>query len=341
MILVKNEGVILEKTSLEFEKKGVLNPACVQGDGVIHMFYRAISDKDVSSIGYCQLQNNKVVKRLGKPILFPEYEYEKKGVEDPRVVFLDNIYYLFYTAYDGQSARVAYATSSDLVNFKKQGVISPQIAYSEAMDLIRHKRLSRRYFHYERRIKRYQGQDVLLWDKDAFIFPKKFNDSFLFVHRIMPSIQIAAFKDFSELTPAYWHEYLKTLESHILLDPCYRFENHKIGGGCPPIETKDGWLLIFHSVGRVFLRKQYGVTAALLDRANPRKVIARLPYPFFSPSFSWEREGNVNNVVFPTSALINKERLYIYHGAADKLIAAKSVDLAELLLELKKYPVKL
>ena len=155
----------------------------------------------------------------------------------------------------------------------------------------------------------------------------------------MPSIQIATFKDFSELTPAYWHEYLKTFEHHILLDPRYRFENHKIGGGCPPIETEAGWLFIYHSVGRMFLRKRYGTACALLDRANPQKVIARLPYPLFSPSSSWERKGNVKNVVFPTSALIKNGRLYIYYGAADKLIAARSVDLVELLAELKKSSV--
>ncbi|MEK7121674.1 MAG: pesticidal protein Cry7Aa, partial [Patescibacteria group bacterium] len=66
-----------------------------------------------------------------------------------------------------------------------------------------------------------------------------------------------------------------------------------------------------------------------------------LPYPLFSPSSSWERKGSVENVVYPTSALIKNDRLYIYHGAADKLIAAKSVDLAELLTELKKNSITL
>ena len=340
MVAVKNEGVILEKTNLEFENKAVLNPACIQVDDITHMFYRAINHNDLSSIGYCQLKDNKVVKRLKEPVLFPEYDYEKKGVEDPRITLLEGTYYLLYTAYDGKNALAAYATTSDLVNFKKHGVISPQISYADAMDLIRNKHLPKRYFHYERRVKRYHGPDVLLWDKDTFIFPKKINNLFWLVHRIMPSIQIATFKDFSELTPAYWHEYLKTFEHHILLDPRYRFENHKIGGGCPPIETRDGWLLIYHGVGRTFLRKRYSATAALLDRDNPQKVIARLPYPLFSPSYTWERNGSVKNVVFPTSALIKNDRLYIYYGAADTLIAAKSVDLNELLAELKKNTIK-
>ncbi|MFH1522442.1 MAG: pesticidal protein Cry7Aa, partial [Patescibacteria group bacterium] len=83
MVTVKNEGIILKKTNLEFENEGVLNPACIQMDGITHMFYRASNHNKVSSIGYCQLKNNKVSKRLREPVLFPEYDYEKKGVEDP------------------------------------------------------------------------------------------------------------------------------------------------------------------------------------------------------------------------------------------------------------------
>ena len=306
------------------------------------MFYRAVRHDNYSTIGYCQLKDNKVIKRLSRPVLVPEYDYEKQGVEDPRIVFQGGAYYLFYTAFDGRNALGAYATSSDLVNFTKHGIITPQISYREVMGIIgRNKNVPKRYFHYARNALRRNGPDVLLWDKDVFIFPKKINNSFWLVHRIMPSIQIATFKNFSELTTEYWRDYFKAFEKHTLLDPHYRFENHKIGGGCPPIETEAGWLFIYHSVGRIFLRKRYYAAVALLDYHNPRKVIARLPYPLFSPSSSWERKGNVKNVVFPSGAVVRDKRLYIYYGAADKLIAAKSVDLAELLTELAKNPIKL
>ena len=49
------------------------------------MFCRAISKDDISSIGYCQLINNRVVKRLNRPVLFPEHDYERKGIKDPRI----------------------------------------------------------------------------------------------------------------------------------------------------------------------------------------------------------------------------------------------------------------
>ena len=80
----------------------------------------------------------------------------------------------------------------------------------------------------------------------------------------------------------------------------------------------------------------YHSNAALLDIDNPLIVWNRLRKPLFSSTENWEKIGNVDNVVFPTGAVIDKNRLYIYYDAADKLIALKSVVLKELLKELKK-----
>src|SRR5579864_4344165 len=125
MISSKNEGVILEKSHHPFERNGVLNPAYIEVQGLGHMYYRAVSDSNISTIGYCELKDDKVIKRLDHPLLVPEHDYEKQGLEDPRIVCLDGTYYLFYTGFDGKNAVVAYATSKDLVRFKKHGVISP------------------------------------------------------------------------------------------------------------------------------------------------------------------------------------------------------------------------
>src|SRR4030065_2876487 len=116
MLTIKNEGIILERTNLLFESEAVLNPGCIEVNGIVHMFYRAVNPGNYSTIGHCQLQDHKVIKRLNQPILFPEYDYEKQGVEDPRIVFLDGIYYLFYTAYDGRNAPAAYDPSCDLAH---------------------------------------------------------------------------------------------------------------------------------------------------------------------------------------------------------------------------------
>ncbi len=339
MVKVKSEGIILESSRHAFDNQAVLNPACIEIDGVTHMFYRGVRQGDmVSSIGYCQLVANKVVKRLEEPVLFPEYDYEKKGVEDPRIVFLNGVYYLFYTVFDGKNASFAYATSTDLVNFVKQGVISPRITYAEAGDLFSSSRIKmrERYFIFESYIRHRQGDEILLWEKDAFIFPRKFKGKFLLVHRILPGIQMIYFDDFKDLSDDYWRGYLKDLGDHVLLEPEYRFESRNIGGGCPPIETKEGWLFIYHAVEDSHKGRIYHAAAALLDLDNPAKVIGRLKRPLFSPNEKWEKRGDVNNVVFPTGTVLKDNRLYIYYGAADKLIAAKSVDMKELLAELKK-----
>jgi len=338
MVKVRSEGVILESSKNEFDSQAVLNPACIEVNGVTHMFYRAVRRGDmISSIGYCQLIDNKVVKRLDKPVLFPEYDYEKSGVEDPRIVFLDGIYYIFYTVYDGKNALFAYATTTDLVNFTKHGIISPRFSYAEAGRLFGFSKvkMAEKYFMFESYIKDRQGNDILLWEKDVFIFPKKINGKFALVHRILPGIQIAYFNDFKELTDNYWREYLKNLGEHVLLEPKYRFENRNVGGGCPPIETKDGWLMIYHAVENFNEGRIYHAAAALLDFKDPAKIIGRMKRPLFSPVEEWEKKGDVNNVVFPTGCIQKNARLYIYYGAADKLIAVKSVDIDELLKELK------
>ena len=336
MVAVKDEGIILEKTNLEFENKGVLNPACIQANGITHMFYRAINKQKISSIGYCQIVNNKVIKRLDRPILSPWYNYEKRGVEDPRIVFLDGLYYLFYTAFDGQNALVAYAVSKDLINFSKKGLVSPKITYDEAEDIFRDSGVEKKYILFEQIYKKRRGHDILLWEKDASLFPKKIRGKFALMHRILPGIQIMYFDDFSELTNEYWRKYLKELSQFVIIDPKYKFEERNVGGGCPPIETPQGWLLIYHAVEKTKRGKVYHAGAALVDLNNPTKVLGRLKEPLFSPEASWEKSGVTNNVVFPTGAVVRDKRLYIYYGAADKLIAARSVDLAELLTELKK-----
>ena len=336
MIAVKNEGILLEPTSLSFENKAVLNPACIEANGITYLFYRAIGENNISSIGTCQLEGKTVIKRLTHPILFPEHDYEKKGVEDPRITLLAGTYYLFYTAYDGKNALISYATSKDLVHFAKQGLISPKISYDEAGDIFRvSKKVRERYTKFEMLYKERWGKDVLLFEKDASLFPQKFSSKFALFHRILPGIQIIYFNNFSELTKDRWRDYFRNLGDFIVLDPLFWFENHHIGGGCPPIETKDGWLIIYHAVEDTPLGKIYHAAAALLDLKNPLKVLGRLKEPLFSPKAPWEKKGVTNNVVFPTGAVVRGKRLYIYYGAADKLIAAKSLVLSELLNELK------
>lgn len=336
MVSVKKHGVILRPTKLAFESKAVFNPACVRVGRYVHMFYRAWDIRSRSTIGYCKLKGPlRVVERSKTPILFPEKGYEY-SLEDPRITFLDGIYYLFYIVYDGKNVRIAYATSKDLKSFKKIGLISPNITYDKAENLFKacSSKLKERYFLFESYFKDRVGKDVLLWDKDAFLFPKKFHGKFVLVHRVLPDIQVVYFRDFKELTLDFWKRYFKNLNKFVILEPKYWFESRNIGGGCPPIETDKGWLIIYHGVDDLNRGKMYRAGAALLDKKNPAKLIGRLKEPLFVPTERWEKKGNVDDVVFPTGAVVFGRRLYIYYGAADRSIAVASVRLKELVDEL-------
>ena len=137
MVKFKKEGVLLNKTTLDFENEGVLNPGMIcEGDN-IHMFYRAVSKGNYSSIGYCRLNGPlSVAERYDHPLIFPELEYESHGVEDPRIVKIDDLYYLTYTAYDGVNAQGALAVSHDLKHFEKKGIIVPKISYAQFLALV-------------------------------------------------------------------------------------------------------------------------------------------------------------------------------------------------------------
>ena len=344
MIKVKKEGIVLKKTGLVFENDGVLNPAAIKDGDTTHLFYRAVKKGNYSSIGHCTIEDHTTIKkRSNKPVLIPEFDYESQGVEDPRLVKIEGLYYMTYTAYDGINALGALATSKDLKHFDKQGLLVPLITYEEFLRLAEfsgpiHEKYNR-YNEHEQVIEK-GGKKIFLWDNNVIFFPMKINGKFYFLHRIRPDIQIVSVPELKDLTPEFWQNYFLHFSENIVLSPKYKHEVSYIGGGCPPIETKHGWLLIYHGVHDTIKGFVYSACAALLDKHNPEKEIARLPYPLFKPDHAWELKGEVNNVCFPTGAVLCKDTLYIYYGAADEQIACASVNLPALLKELLRNTKK-
>jgi predicted GH43/DUF377 family glycosyl hydrolase len=338
MITVKKEGIILEKTERGFENAGVLNPAIYSDGDTLHVFYRAVNRENYSSIGYCKIKEVKdVFDRKEVPVLYPQFEYEKQGVEDPRIVKIDDVFYLTYTAYDGINALGALATSSDLIHWEKRGLISPQYSYEEFKHLAESRgELSEKYFRFNGKyiVPKKNRKKVMVWDKNVILFPKKIKNKFYFLHRIKPDIQIIAVTDLSELTHSFWDSVFLLFSDYILITPKYDHEVSYVGGGCPPIETEKGWLLIYHGVHDTINGYVYCTCVALLELENPMNEIARLPYPLFEPEYEYELHGNVDNICFPTGAVILNDTLYIYYGAADEHIACASVSVTELLKEL-------
>ena len=345
MVEVTKHGVILKKTDLGFENAGVLNPAVIREGNGVHLFYRAVRKGNYSTIGYCRLEGPlTVVERLDTPLLFPQVDYESHGVEDPRIVKIDDLYYLTYTVFDGINALGAYATATVLPYFEKKGILSAQMTFDDFKHLAESKYpLTEKYFRYNGRHMDFHGENVtlvndkkvLVWDKNVVFFPRRINGKLAFLHRIKPDIQIVCVGSMEDLTVAFWENYLLHLHEHIVITSKYAHEISYVGGGCPPIETADGWLIIYHGVHDTATGYRYVACAALLDLENPSKEIARLPDELFSPQFDYELTGEVNNVCFPTGTALFGDTLYIYYGAADEQMAVASVSLKGLLKELR------
>ena len=342
MIPVK-KYLLLEPTEHKFENHGVFNPACIESEGKIHLLYRATSKGNYSTIGYCRLESpTKIAERSDKPLLIPQEKYESQGIEDPRVVKIEDTYFLTYTAYDGSNALGALATSKDLKSFEKMGIITPQMTYKEFQQCIECcEGISEKHLRFVKLLHERGGHEathkLLIWDKDVVFFPKKINGKFAFLHRIYPDIQIAYFNNIKELGNGFWREHLFNIRNYTVLESKMPFEASYIGGGCPPIETKDGWLMIYHGVEDTHHGYIYHAGAALLDLNDPTKEIGRLSNPLFSPELEWEKQGVVNNVVFPTGTILQDDTLYIYYGAADKRIGVAEVSIKELIDEIKKF----
>lgn len=341
MIDIQREGVILEKTALTFENEGVMNPAVVADGTAVHLFYRAVREGNHSTIGYCRLEGPlEVVQRDKESFMHPEFEYESQGIEDPRIVKIDNLYYMTYTAYNGVNAIGALAVSSDLTHFTKKGIITSKFTYAQFKELLRSDgTYTSKYFrsYNKRESQTDSGNPVYLTDKNLVFFPRRIHGKLCFMHRIKPDIQLVSIDRLEELTYDFWIDYFLDFNRHILLEPRYEHESSYIGAGCPPVEVPEGWLMIYHSVCDTPEGYVYTASAALLDLENPQIEIARLPYPLFGPETDYELNGVVNKVCFPTGTAVFNGRLYIYYGAADKCIACASVSLGELVNELMRY----
>lgn len=112
----------------------------------------------------------------------------------------------------------------------------------------------------------------------------------------------------------------------------------KVGAGPIPIETSEGWLLIFHGVLTSCNGFVYSMGAALLDLDQPWKIIARARPYLLSPQTLYECVGDVPNVVFPCAALVDgaSGRMAIYYGGADTVVALAFTKIQELVEFIKK-----
>jgi predicted GH43/DUF377 family glycosyl hydrolase len=112
-----------------------------------------------------------------------------------------------------------------------------------------------------------------------------------------------------------------------ILTPRYPWELVQMGNCGAPIEIDEGWLLLTHGVGAM---RKYAIGVALLDKRDPRKVLARSVHPLVAPSEAM-RNGYVPNVVYTCGALRHGSQLFLPYGVADSSISFSLVDIPELL----------
>jgi predicted GH43/DUF377 family glycosyl hydrolase len=163
-------------------------------------------------------------------------------------------------------------------------------------------------------------------NKDAIVFSLS-DERVAMIHRIHPDMQLAVFDDLDHLWhagPEYWDPYMSNLDSHTLMKPTPGALG--IGAGAPPVPTDDGLLLFFHE------RRAdgaYTANLALLDNDTGR-LLSRLDQPLLEPELHWEREGDVDNVVFVQGAHREDDLVYLTYGAADRCIGVATAQVSQL-----------
>jgi beta-1,2-mannobiose phosphorylase / 1,2-beta-oligomannan phosphorylase len=118
------------------------------------------------------------------------------------------------------------------------------------------------------------------------------------------------------------------MEDYCLIRPEQPWEVVKVGAAGVPIPTDEGWLTFYHAVDR---KGVYRTGIMLLDREDPRKVIARDPDPIMEPTFDYEVEGTYPSCIFPCAQLVVEDEIFIYYGAGDVRCCVATIKLKEVL----------
>jgi len=175
----------------------------------------------------------------------------------------------------------------------------------------------------------------LPYNRNGVLFPRKINGKFAMLSR--PSSPSAAV-DFGDIfyseSPdlTYWGKH-----RNVLTRGPKKWERIKIGAGPVPIETREGWLMIYHGVANTCDGFVYSFGAALLDLDQPWKVLHRCKVPLLAPEEIYETTGFVGNVVFPVATLNDSAtgRIAVYYGCADTVVGVAYMQVDEVIAYIK------
>jgi predicted GH43/DUF377 family glycosyl hydrolase len=292
-----------------WESKYVLNCGSIRLDGLVHIIYRAVGEDGVSRLGLAISKDGlQIDERFPEPVFVPGHESESMGCEDPRLIAIEDRVYMLYTAYDGITPQIAMASIAidDLLNHRwgqwyRHGLVFPGLP-----------------------------------NKDAILFPERFNGKLAMYHRIIPSIWITFADTLEAPWPKEGHHIVLGTRSGMMWDAV------KIGAGAQPIKTKYGWLLIYHGVDYSLC---YRLGVFLTSLQNPTEVLYRSPNPILEPETSYEvgvsGHSWVPNVVFTCGAVsVNdkeildaEDEILVYYGGADTVIGVASATVRDLIPE--------
>ncbi|MFX0208951.1 MAG: hypothetical protein ACFFDT_23405 [Candidatus Hodarchaeota archaeon] len=208
----------------------------------------------------------------------------------------------------------------------------------------------------------YHGIITPFWARNTIPFPELITGQQYCLLRFFPNIYLVVLEGGIDqlLNPTQykdeWERIYQQRERNLLLKAGkFLHERERIGPGPQVVKTETGWLFIYHAtgeininVGKVYglrekVERAYSICVALLDLENPRKILCRVKYPIYVPSFPYELYGNelfpvdIPAVVFPTGAIVRKDKLLLYAGAGDKYMILLSCKLDNLIDYLWKY----
>lgn len=159
----------------------------------------------------------------------------------------------------------------------------------------------------------------LPYNRNGSLFPRKINGNYVMLSRPLSSGNMSSGSSiYLSQSPdlVYWGKH------RFVMGPAKGWQASKIGAGPIPIETDEGWLLIYHGVRSTCNGLLYMAGCAILDLEKPWKVLYRTQKYILSPREMYERVGDVPNVVFPVSTVCDKDtgRIAMYYGCADTVV---------------------
>ena len=154
-------------------------------------------------------------------------------------------------------------------------------------------------------------------NKGMALFPRKIDGRYAMIAR----------QDNENLYLIYSDDLYRWEGGQAILKPQFPWEFVQIGNCGSPVELAEGWLMLTHGVGPV---RKYSIGAALLDKRDPSRVLARSSEPLLRPEPS-EREGYVPNVVYTCGAMTHNDQLILPYAVSDTYSNFATIQISALL----------